>query len=109
MTPLFARWHGFKRQARCLVGAHEWHAEVPVDAQGHRQAILRQRCLHCAAVTVGLSQADGPHYHVTHAADRARLVLHNFRLKKCPCAACDAARAARRARRSKVAPMRRSA
>lgn len=109
MTPIFARWHGFKRKARCLLGNHEWHTEVPVDATGHRRAVLRERCLHCGVVTVGLSQADGPRYTVTQAADRARLVLHNPRLKRCACAACEAARTARRAKRQKVAPMRRSA
>lgn len=109
MTPLFARWYGLKRKALCLVGAHEWHAEVPVDAEGQRQAVLRERCLHCGVVTVGISQADGPRYVVTQAADRARLVLHNPRLKRCACGACEAARTARRARRQKVSPLRRSA
>ena len=109
MTPLRARWHGFKRRVLCLVGDHEWHAEVPVDADGQRQPVLRERCLHCGVVTVGLSQAEGPRYHVTHEADRARLTLHNPRLKKCACAICEAARTARRARRTKVSPMRRTA
>lgn len=71
MTPLRARFHGWHVRLRCLVGAHEWHAEVPVDDQGHRSAVLRERCLHCGVVTVGISQADGPRYHVTQAAARA--------------------------------------
>lgn len=109
MTPLRARWHGFKRRVLCLLGDHEWHAEVPTDKDGARQPVLRERCLHCGIVTVGISLGDGPHYHRTHDADRARLVLHNPRLKRCACRACEAARAARRARRTKVSPMRRSA
>jgi hypothetical protein len=111
VRPLSARWHGLKRALRCRLGAHEWVADVPVDAAGARQPILRERCLHCGVVTVGLSQSEGPRYRVRPGceADWARLVLHNPRLKKCACAACETARTARRARRTKVAPMRRSA
>lgn len=109
MTPLLARLHGWAVHLRCLLGDHEWAADVPVDAAGHRQPVLRERCLHCGVVTVGLSQADGPRYRVTQAADASRLTLHNPRLKRCACGACEAARIARRARRTKVSPMRRSA
>lgn len=109
MTPLRARVHGWIIRLHCWVGDHEWHAEVPVDADGQRQPVLRERCLQCGATTVGISQASGPRYTVTQSADRARLTLHNPRLRRCPCAACEASRAARRARRGKVAPMRRTA
>jgi hypothetical protein len=109
MTPILARFHGWRVRLHCLTGDHEWTTDVPVDAAGQRQAILRERCLHCGVVTVGLSLADGPRYTVTQAADRARLTLHNARLKKCPCGGCDAARTARRARRPKVSPIRRTA
>ena len=99
MTPLRARLTGWVRLIRCWLGDHEYTTH-PTDAQeavGDAPAvpaILRQRCLHCGHLTSGWAQ-DGPRYAVTQPAGRAQLVLHNPRLKKCPCAACDQVRAQR--------------
>jgi hypothetical protein len=113
MTPWRARLAGWARQIRCRLGDHELTMH-PTDAQEAAgdtpavPAILRQRCLHCGHLTAGWPQ-DGPRYAVTQPADRTQLVLHNPRLKKCPCAACDQARLMRRARRAKVAELKRPA
>ena len=113
MTPWRARLAGWARQIRCRLGDHEYTTH-PTDAQeaaGDAPAVpatLRQRCLHCGHLTAGWPQ-DGPRYQVTQPADRARLVLHNPKLKKCPCAGCDQARAQRRARRAKVTELKRPA
>ena len=109
MTPLFARWAAMTTRIQCWTGRHEWAAEVPTDPDGHRLPILRQRCLHRGLTSHGLDLASGPRYRLTQPSDRARLVLHNPRLKRCPCAQCEAVRATRRARRGKVTPMRRQA
>lgn len=113
MTPFRARLSGWSRQIRCRLGDHEYttHPTAAQEAVGNAPAVpalLRQRCLHCCALTEGWPQ-DGPRYQVTQPADRARLVLHNPRLKKCACAACDQARLQRRARRAKVTTLKRTA
>ena len=113
MTPFRARLAGWARTIRCRLGDHELTTH-PTDAQEAAgdapavPAILRQRCLHCGYLTAGWPQ-DGPRYAVTQPADRAQLVLHNSRLKKCPCASCDQVRAQRRARRVKVTTLKRTA
>ena len=87
------------------------HPTAAQEAAGDAPAVpalLRQRCLHCGHLTHGWAQ-DGPRYTRTQPADRAQLVLHNPRLKKCPCAACDEARLQRRARRAKVTDLKRTA
>ena len=113
MTPLRARLAGWSRQIRCRLGDHEYtvHPTAAQEAAGDAPAVpalLRQRCLHCGHLTHGWAQ-DGPRYTRTQPADRAQLVLHNPRLKKCPCAACDEARLQRRARRAKVTDLKRTA
>jgi hypothetical protein len=113
MTPILARIARGRQLVRCWVGVHEFTTvaqealAASQDAPGQPGG-LRQRCLHCGHLTDGWL-ADGPRYTVTQAADRARLVLHNPRLKRCPCASCEAARAARRAKRGRVTQMRRTA
>lgn len=102
MTPLRARWARGQQLVRCWLGRHEFAAEVPVTAEGERQPVLRERCLHCGQVTAGWAIEEGPRYHTTHEADRARLVLHNGRLRRCPCAECETKRHARRQRRQVV-------
>jgi len=113
MTPLGARLARGRQLVRCWLGLHEWttHPQDAQEAAGDAPAvaaILRQRCLHCGALTDGWVQ-DGPRYHVTQPADQARLVLHNARLKRCGCRACAGARDARRARRASVSTLKRSA
>jgi len=113
MTPWRARLARGQQLVRCWVGQHEWttHPQTAQEAVGDAPAqpgILRQRCLHCGALTDGWVQ-DGPRYKTTQHADRAQLVLHNPRLKRCPCAACEQTRVARRAKRSTVTTLKRSA
>lgn len=85
-------WARTKRAWQCRVGDHEWTTEVPVDAEGQRQGVLRQRCLHCGRVTDGLQQCAEPRYRLTQPGDRARLALHNPRLRRCSCRECEARR-----------------
>lgn len=113
MTPWRARLHGFTVRVKCWLQQHEYttHPETAQEAVGDapaHPAILRQRCLHCGHLTDGWVQ-DGPRYRMTQPADREQLVLHNPKLKKCACVACDQARVQRRARRVKVTTLKRSA
>lgn len=113
MTPLRARLAGWRRQIRCGIGDHELttHPVAAQAAAGDAPAVpatLHQRCLHCGYLSAGWPQ-DGPRYQVTQPGDRVKLVLHNPRLRKCPCAACDQVRAKRRSRRGKVTELKRPA
>lgn len=113
MTPFRARLAGWARTIRCRLGDHEYttHPTAAQEAAGDAPAVpamLRQRCLHCGRTTAGWPQ-DGPRYRLTQPADRAQLVLHNPRLKKCPCVACDEARAKRRSKRATVTTLKRPA
>lgn len=113
MTPWRARLARGHQLVRCWLRKHEYttHPETAQEASGDapaHPAILRQRCLHCGHLTDGWVQ-DGPRYRMTQPADREQLVLHNPKLKKCACVACDQARVQRRARRVKVTTLKRSA
>lgn len=94
-------------RAHCLVGDHAWIADVPVDDEGTRSHTLHQRCLYCRAQSPGLTQ-DTPRYAYSAGMERPdpRLVLHNPRLKRCACNACEQRR---RDRRQKVTAMRKTA
>ena len=98
MTPLFARWAAMKQAVRCLLAQHEYSTEAPVTEKGEPTGVLRQRCLHCTHVTEGWDTTRVTRYRRTHEADRARLVLHNGKLRRCPCAACEDRRRQRRQR-----------
>ena len=113
MTPWRARFARGEQLVRCWLGLHEWttHPQAAQEGAGDAPAkpgILRQRCLHCGALTDGWVQ-DGPRYAITQLGDRARLVLHNPKHPRCACAVCDQARTARRAKRGKVTTLKRSA
>jgi hypothetical protein len=113
MTPWRARVARGEQLVRCWLGLHEWlaHPQAAQEAAGDapaRPGILRQRCLHCGALTDGWLQ-DGPRYAITQPGDRARLVLHNPKMRTCRCAACERTRAARRTTRAKVTTLKRSA
>ena len=104
---MIALLHRLAHAAHCLVGDHAWIADVPVADDGTRSPTLHQHCLYCRARSPGLTQ-DTPRY-----AYRAGLelplpvvVLHNGRLKRCACMACETRR---KDRRSKVTAIRRSA
>ena len=76
--------------ARCLVGEHTWIADVPIDAAGTRSHTLHQRCLYCRKQTEGITQ-DAPRYAYSEGMERPDkgLMLHNARLRTCPCVACE--------------------
>lgn len=107
MTPLRARLISLAHAAHCLVGDHAYVAEVPVSVQGVRSPTLHQTCLYCRRQSPGLTQ-DAPRYAYSAGMERPdpRLVLHNPRLKRCACNACETRR---RERRQKVIAMRKSA
>jgi hypothetical protein len=106
MTPLAARLHTLAHAVRCLVGNHAYVVEVPQNAAGIRSTAVHQRCLYCRKQTKGITQ-DQPRYKCREGLEKPKgLMLHNGRLKRCPCADCDERR---KARRQKVTAMRKSA
>ena len=104
MIPMRSWWTIAKRAALCLIGQHEDAADLSVAG------LSRLRCLHCGRVTAGIA-INAPRYAYSPGMERpdAGLRLHNSRLKRCLCVACETARATRRQRRAKVQPIRRSA
>jgi len=110
-TKVSASWHQLVHAAHCLVGDHAWTTEVPISPTGERSTTLRQRCLYCRRTSPGISQPATPGYHYSAGMERpaAALVMHNARLRRCPCVECEERRHARRAVRAKVQPLRRSA
>ena len=104
MTPLRAWWAALSRSARCGLGQHEHAADLSVAG------LSRLRCLHCGRTSAGIA-IDAPRYTYSAGMEQPdkKLRLHNLRLKRCPCTACEEARAARRQRRTKVTTMRRTA
>jgi hypothetical protein len=111
VTPLRARLVTVTHALHCLVGDHAWTTEVPNDGDGQRSTTIRQRCLYCARVSPGIEQAGTPSYHYSPGMERPapNLVLHNGRLRRCPCLGCEERRRMRRQKRDTVAPIRRSA
>ena len=115
MTPVRTLWAIATRALLCRVGQHEdtTHTrdatEATADAPA-QPAIIQQRCLHCGHLTKGWTQ-DAPRYAYSLGMERPDkgLVLHNGRLKRCLCVACETARATRRQRRAKVTTMRKIA
>jgi hypothetical protein len=97
---MIALLHRLAHAAHCLVGDHAWLAEVPIAADGTRSPTLHQQCLYCRRTSPGLTQ-DAPHYAYSAGMERrdARLVLHNSRLKRCACVACEQRRRDRRQKR----------
>jgi len=90
--PLRAWWAWTAQVIRCAGGLHEYAAEAPVDQAGRSTGVLRRRCLHCGQVTAGWEMSATPGYTRTQEPDLARLRLHNGRLRRCACGACETRR-----------------
>ena len=110
MRPLSVRWHQLVRAAQCWCGDHNWMTDASSLADGTPTPTLYQRCLYCRRQSPGVT-LDAPHYAYSAGMERPalRLTLHNPRLRRCPCVACETRRRERRSQRAKVQPLRKTA